>query len=95
MFSHDLCHSQIEYLRTAIDLNKKDRAKRFNKYSIFNLQFSIPASPGWGLYENYCFSPAINDTKKSILSNSRPVQTNAAIQPKNMVIRSNFRMMIL
>ena len=41
MFAHDLCHSQIEYLRTAIDLNKKDRAKRFNKYSIFNLQFRL------------------------------------------------------
>jgi len=63
MFAHDLCHGQIEYLRTAIDLNKKDRAtcrvvaegdlwgrsskseapslKRFNKYSIFNLQFRL------------------------------------------------------
>jgi len=49
MFAHDLCHSQIEYLRTAIDLNKKDRAKRFNKYSIFNLQSSIPACPDWVL----------------------------------------------
>jgi len=47
MFAHDLCYSQIEYFRTAADLNKKDRAKRFNKYSIFNLQFSIPACPGW------------------------------------------------
>ncbi|CAB1078347.1 hypothetical protein D1AOALGA4SA_6097 [Olavius algarvensis Delta 1 endosymbiont] len=43
-------YSQVEYFRTALDLNKKDRAKRFNKYSIFNLQSSIPASPGWVLF---------------------------------------------
>ena len=27
MFAHDLCHSQIEYFRNAIDFNRKDRAK--------------------------------------------------------------------
>jgi hypothetical protein len=47
MFAHDLCHSQIEYLSNAIDLNRKDRAKRYHKSSIFNLQYSIPACPGW------------------------------------------------
>jgi len=26
MFAYDLSYSQIEYFRTAIDLNKKDRA---------------------------------------------------------------------
>ncbi len=29
-------------------LNRKDRAKRYHKSSIFNLQSSIPACPGWG-----------------------------------------------
>ncbi|CAB1080482.1 hypothetical protein D1AOALGA4SA_8163 [Olavius algarvensis Delta 1 endosymbiont] len=43
-------YSQIDYFRTAIDLNKEDRAKRFNKYSIFNLQSSIPACPGWDAF---------------------------------------------
>ncbi|CAB1069025.1 hypothetical protein D1AOALGA4SA_535 [Olavius algarvensis Delta 1 endosymbiont] len=38
MFAQDLCYSQIENFGAAIDLNKKDRAKRFNKYSIFNLK---------------------------------------------------------
>ena len=47
MFAHDLCHSQIEYLSNAIDLNRKDRAKRYHKSSIFNRQYSIPACPGW------------------------------------------------
>ncbi len=28
MFAHDLCHSQIEYLRNSIDSNRKDRATR-------------------------------------------------------------------
>jgi len=43
--------SQILRLRDdAIDLNKKVRAKRYNKCSIFNLQFSIPACPGWVLF---------------------------------------------
>jgi len=36
MFAHDLCHSRIEYFSNAIDLNWKDREKRYNKYSIFN-----------------------------------------------------------
>jgi alkylhydroperoxidase/carboxymuconolactone decarboxylase family protein YurZ len=39
MFAKDLCHSQIEYFRNVIDLDRKDRAKRYNKSSIFNLQF--------------------------------------------------------
>jgi hypothetical protein len=47
MFAHDLCHSQVEYFRNAIDFNRKDRAKRYHKSSIFNLQSSIPACPGW------------------------------------------------
>jgi hypothetical protein len=33
--------------RNAIDFNKKDRAKRYHKSSILNLQYSIPACPGW------------------------------------------------
>jgi hypothetical protein len=49
MFAHDLRHSQIEYFRNAIDLDRKDRAKRYHKSSIVNLQSSIPAYPGWGL----------------------------------------------
>ncbi|CAB1081049.1 hypothetical protein D1AOALGA4SA_8713 [Olavius algarvensis Delta 1 endosymbiont] len=47
MFAQDLCHCRIEYFWNAIDLNLKDRAKRYNKSSIFNLQFSITACPGW------------------------------------------------
>ncbi|CAB1075986.1 hypothetical protein D1AOALGA4SA_3788 [Olavius algarvensis Delta 1 endosymbiont] len=34
-------YSQVEYFRAALDLNKKDRVKQFNKYSIFNLQFRL------------------------------------------------------
>jgi hypothetical protein len=49
MFAHDLCHSQIEYFRNDIDFNRKDRAKRYHKSSIFNLKYSIPACPGWAL----------------------------------------------
>ena len=49
MFAHDLCDSRIEYFRNAIDLNRKDRAKRYHKSSIFNRQYSIPACPGWVL----------------------------------------------
>ena len=30
----------------SIELNKKERAKRYHKSSIFNLQFSIPVCPG-------------------------------------------------
>jgi len=41
MFVHDLCNSQIEYLRNSIDFNRKDRAKRYHKSSIFNRQYSI------------------------------------------------------
>ncbi len=56
MFAHDLCHSPIEYFRNStrreplgrtIDLNRKDRAQRYHKSSIFNRQYSIPACPGW------------------------------------------------
>jgi hypothetical protein len=47
MFAHDLCHNQIEYFRNAIDLDRKDRAKRYHKSSIFNRQSSIPVYPGW------------------------------------------------
>ena len=60
MFAHDLCHSQIEYFSLRLGdptarrgmlshLNRKDRAKRYHKSSIFNRQYSIPACPGWGL----------------------------------------------
>jgi hypothetical protein len=31
----------IEYLRNSIELNRKDRAKRYHKSSIFNLQFRL------------------------------------------------------
>ncbi len=41
IFAHDLCHSQIEYLRNSINFNRKDRAKRYLKSSIFNRQYSI------------------------------------------------------
>ncbi len=34
-------------LRYSIDLNRKDRAKRYLKSSIFNRQSSIPALPAW------------------------------------------------
>ena len=47
MFAHDLYHSQIEYLVNSVDLNRKDRAKRYHKSSIFIRQYSIPACPGW------------------------------------------------
>jgi len=30
-----------------IDFNRKDRAKRYRKSSIFNRQYSIPVCPGW------------------------------------------------
>jgi hypothetical protein len=46
MFAHDLRHNQIEYLSNSTDLNRKDRAERFHKSSIFNLQYSFPALPG-------------------------------------------------
>jgi hypothetical protein len=49
MFAHDLCHSQIEYFRNAIDLDRKDRAKRYHKASFFNRQSSFPVYPGWVL----------------------------------------------
>jgi hypothetical protein len=32
---------------SAFLFNRKDRAKRYRKSSIFNLQSSIPACPGW------------------------------------------------
>jgi hypothetical protein len=41
MFAHDLCHSQIEYLRNSVDLDRKDRAKRYHKSSIVNIQFRL------------------------------------------------------
>jgi hypothetical protein len=50
MFAHDLCDSQIEYVRDAIDLNRKDRAKRYHKSSIFNCQF--PDKAGFTLRYN-------------------------------------------
>ena len=36
----------------------------------------------------------INESKKSIFSSSRPVQTIAAIQPKNMVTFNSLRMVV-
>ena len=41
MFAHDLCHGQIGYLWNFSSFRRKDRAKRFHKYSIFNSQYSI------------------------------------------------------
>jgi hypothetical protein len=55
MFAHDLCHSRIEYLSNSIDLNRKDRAKRYHKSSIFNRQYSIPACPGWVGHIGYVY----------------------------------------
>jgi hypothetical protein len=41
MFAHDLCISQVEYLRNSIDFNKKtERSDTTNRqYSIVNIQF--------------------------------------------------------
>ncbi|CAB1075517.1 hypothetical protein D1AOALGA4SA_3337 [Olavius algarvensis Delta 1 endosymbiont] len=47
MFAQDLSHKQIEDISNSIDFYKRDRAKRYHKSSIFNLQSSFPASPGW------------------------------------------------
>jgi len=41
MFAKELFHSRIEYFKNAIDLILIDRAKRYNKSSIFNLQFRL------------------------------------------------------
>ncbi len=41
MFAQDLCHSQVEYLSNSIDFNRKDRAKRYHKSSIVNIQFRL------------------------------------------------------
>jgi hypothetical protein len=56
MIAHDLCHSQIEYFRNAIDLDRKDRATRGASAcaaraipQIFNLQSSIFNSGSSGL----------------------------------------------
>jgi len=38
MFAHDLCHSQIEYFRNAIDLNRKDSEAI---PQIVNIQFQL------------------------------------------------------
>jgi hypothetical protein len=50
--AHDLCHSRIGYFRNAIDLDREDRAKRYHKSSIFNLQSSIPVYPDWDIKES-------------------------------------------
>jgi len=49
MFAHDLCYNRIEYFKNVIDLDRKDRAERYHKSSIDNLQSSIPVYPGWVL----------------------------------------------
>ncbi len=49
MFAQDLCHSRIEYLRNAIDVNRKDRAKRFLQSAIRNSQLKISFSGSAGL----------------------------------------------
>ncbi|CAB1077247.1 hypothetical protein D1AOALGA4SA_5039 [Olavius algarvensis Delta 1 endosymbiont] len=41
MFAQELFHSRIEYFKSAIDLYLNDRAKRYHKSSIFNLQFRL------------------------------------------------------
>ncbi len=41
MFAQDLCPNRIEYLRNAIDVNRKDRAKRFLQSAIRNPQSAI------------------------------------------------------
>ncbi|CAB1072134.1 hypothetical protein D1AOALGA4SA_1452 [Olavius algarvensis Delta 1 endosymbiont] len=46
MFAQDLGYSRIECFKDAMSLNLNDRAKRYSKSSIFNLQSSIPACPG-------------------------------------------------
>jgi hypothetical protein len=46
---HHILPCQVEYLSNSIDFNRKDRAKRYHKSSIFNHQYSIPACPGWVL----------------------------------------------
>jgi hypothetical protein len=45
--NEDLSNStRREPLGRTIDFNRKDRAKRYHKSSIFNRQYSIPACPG-------------------------------------------------
>jgi hypothetical protein len=36
-------------MKAAVNFNRKDRAKRYHKSSIFSRQYSIPACPGWEL----------------------------------------------
>ena len=47
MFAHDLCDSQIEYLRNSIDFNRKDRAIAIPQ--IVNIQFGFGFA-GLGIY---------------------------------------------
>jgi hypothetical protein len=63
MFAHDLCPSQIGYFRNAIVLDRKDRAKRYHKSSIFNRQSSIPVYPDW--------DSGFGSIKASIVNNYR------------------------
>ncbi len=57
MFAKDLCHSQIEYFRNAIDLDRKDRAKRYHKSSIFNSGLSGLGLLGLGRFQALIYGP--------------------------------------
>jgi hypothetical protein len=50
MFAPDLYHSRIEYLSNYIDLKRQSEAIP----QIFNLQYSIPACPGWAVLSSTC-----------------------------------------
>ena len=45
MFAQDLCHSRIEYLRNAIDVNRKDRASRLRHSSLATTAESDSSNP--------------------------------------------------
>jgi hypothetical protein len=56
----------------SIDLNRKDRAKRYHKSSIFNRQYSIPALPGWDpLTQTMGIGHHVSYTKKVIGVNKK------------------------
>jgi len=70
MFAHDLYHSRIKYLSNStsrepldrtIDLNRKDRAKRYHKSSIVNIQFRL-VRVGISLSESHSLNRVYLDT---------------------------------
>ncbi len=51
MFAQDICDRQDKDLSNTIDINRKDRAKRYHHSSFAIRHSSIPACPGWVLQE--------------------------------------------